>query len=44
MIKLYDEDCEKLIAFIKTHEREFIPEDVWNICMRLYDAIHGCEW
>lgn len=43
MIKLYDEDCEILIAFIKMHEREEIPEEVWDICMRLYDAVYGSE-
>ena len=43
MIRLYDEDCEALIAFIKMHEREEIPDDVWDICMRLYDAVFGTE-
>ena len=43
MIKLYDEDCETLIAFIKMHEREEIPDDVWDLCMKMYDSIYGIE-
>ena len=39
MIRLTVEDCETLIAFIKMHEREEIPEDVWDVCMRLYDKL-----
>ncbi len=44
MIKLYDEDCETLIAFIKNHEREDIPDEVWDICMALYDAVYGYDY
>ena len=29
------EEAESLIAFIKMHEREEIPDDVWEICMAL---------
>ena len=29
------EEAETLIAFIKMHEREEIPEDVWEVCMNL---------
>ena len=43
MIKLDDEDCETLIAFIKNHEREEIPDDVWELCMRLWDSVYGVE-
>lgn len=39
MIRLNDGDCETLIAFIKMHEREEIPDDVWDICMRLIDSV-----
>lgn len=35
--KLTAEEAYALIAFIKMHEREDIPDDVWDICMRLYD-------
>lgn len=34
----YDE-IYSLIAFIKMHEREEIPDDVWDLCMRMYDAL-----
>ena len=45
MIRLNDEDCETIIAFIKMHERDEIPDDVWEICMRLYDAVYGeSDW
>ena len=33
-------EIETLIAFIKMHEREEIPEDVWEVCMKLQDI---CE-
>ena len=33
------EDAETLVAFIKMHEREEIPEDVWEVCMKLQDFI-----
>jgi hypothetical protein len=36
---LSDEEIETLIAFIKTHERNEIPEDVWELCMKMYDAL-----
>lgn len=35
------EEIETLIAFIKMHEREEIPDDVWDLCMRMYDAIES---
>lgn len=34
---LSHEEAYALIAFIKMHEREEIPDDVWDICMKLYD-------
>ncbi len=34
-----DDELEALIAFIKMHERNEIPDDVWGLCMRMYDAI-----
>ncbi len=33
------EDIEALIAFIKGHEREEIPDDVWDVCMRMYEYL-----
>lgn len=38
-MKLTVEEVETLIAFIKMHEREEIPDDVWDLCMKMYDAI-----
>lgn len=33
------EEAEWLVAFIKMHEREEIPDNVWEICMKLQDFI-----
>lgn len=41
MMNLTIEEIETLIAFIKMHEREEIPDDVWDLCMRMYDAIES---
>lgn len=38
-IKLSVSEVESLIAFIKMHEREEIPDEVWDICMYLYDVL-----
>lgn len=32
---LTDEEAETVISFIKNHEREDIPDAVWEICMKL---------
>lgn len=39
MIRLSADDAESIIAFIKMHEREEIPDDVWDVCMKLWDAV-----
>ena len=39
MYRLDEEEICTIIAFIKNHEREEIPDDVWDLCMRLYDAM-----
>jgi len=36
-ITITDEEAETIIAFIKSHEREDIPDDVWDVCMKLMD-------
>ena len=36
-ITITDEEAETIIAFIKNHEREDIPDDVWDVCMKLMD-------
>ncbi len=33
------EEAETLVAFIKMHEREEIPEDVWEVCMNLQNFL-----
>jgi len=33
------EEAETLVSFIKMHEREEIPEDVWEVCMNLQNFI-----
>ena len=32
-------ETESLVSFIKLHEREEIPEDVWEICMNLQNFL-----
>lgn len=39
MIKLSIDEAETIIAFIKNHERDEIPDDVWDVCMKLFDAV-----
>lgn len=39
MIRLSIEEAETIIAFIKMHERDEIPDDVWDVCMKLYDDV-----
>lgn len=41
MYNLSEEEIYAVIAFIKMHEREDIPDDVWDLCMNLYDAMEG---
>ena len=36
-ITISDEEAETIISFIKSHEREDIPDEVWDICMKLMD-------
>ena len=33
------EEIESLVSFIKSHEREDIPDDVWDACMKLMDFL-----
>lgn len=40
MIDISYDDAETLIAFIKSHEREEIPEDVWEVCMKLWEEVY----
>ena len=39
MIEISEEEAYTIIAFIKNHERDEIPDDVWDLCMRLIDEV-----
>ena len=39
VMRLTEDEVYSLIAFIKQNEREEIPDDVWDLCMRMYDAV-----
>lgn len=41
MYQMNLDEIESIVAFIKMHEREEIPDDVWDCCMRLYDVLEG---
>lgn len=36
-IRLIKDEMEDLVAFIKNHEREDIPDNVWELCLRMQD-------
>ena len=38
-VVLTPDEAESIIAFIKNHEREGIPDSVWDICMDLYKQL-----
>lgn len=33
-----DKTASAIIAFIKTHERDEIPDDAWDFCMKVIDG------
>ena len=39
MIRITEEEAEEIIAFVKMHERNEIPEDLWDIILRLQDEL-----
>lgn len=39
MINISEEEALTILAFVKNHEREEIPDDVWELCKRLYDDV-----
>ncbi len=41
-IKVSEEDAEYLVCFIRNHEREDIPDIVWDISMRMMDMMDIC--
>lgn len=44
MIRLSVDEAESIIAFIKMHEREEIPDDVWEVTLNLCDAVEMEGW
>ena len=38
-IEISADDAEYLVCFIRSHEREDIPDEVWDICMRMMDML-----
>lgn len=36
-MRLTKDEMEDLVAFIKNHEREDIPDNVWELCLRMQD-------
>lgn len=32
-------EAEEIIAFVKMHEREEVPEEMWDLTMALIDAV-----
>ena len=41
MIRLTMDEAESIVIFIKMHDREVIPDDVWKACMRIFDQLYG---
>ena len=38
-IVLTEEESDAIVCFIKNHERDEIPDDVWDVCMKLCDKL-----
>ena len=36
-MRLIKDEMEDLVAFIKNHERENIPDNVWELCLKMQD-------
>lgn len=36
-MRLTKDEMEDLVAFIKNHEREDIPDNVWELCLKMQD-------
>ena len=41
-IEISEEEAEYLVSFIRNHEREDIPDEVWDICMRMMEMLNIC--
>ena len=40
-IQLSYDEADDIICFIRNHEREDIPDAVWDVCMRMYEELYG---
>ena len=38
-IAISDEEAELLVCFLKNHERENIPDDVWDLCIKMMERL-----
>lgn len=41
LITIDEDQAKALVAFIKSHEREDIPDEVWEVCMNLWDWLYN---
>ena len=41
MIKISVDDAEEIVAFTKMYERDEIPDEMWDIVIRIEDAIEA---
>ena len=39
-IIITSEEAETIIAFVKSHEREDIPDDMWDLHLKLWEALY----
>ena len=39
-ILIMEEEAETIIAFVKSHEREEIPDDMWDLHLKLWEALY----
>ena len=39
-IMITEEEAETIIAFVKSHEREEIPDDMWDLHLKLWEALY----
>lgn len=39
-IVITEETASEIIAFIKMHERDDVPDEVWDFCMKLIDEFN----
>ena len=39
-ITITKDEAESIIAFVKMHEREEIPNEVWDLTMRIWDEVY----